>query len=187
MYFKPVYKSASTEQTGKSSYKFYHPVTDEEKEEYKVADKITTLDANQIRDAILTKKVKIFNVPDVVHSSIPPETVSDDILKRLLKRAFIAKGIDIDQCKSRFVSKNMLFNFKSVMRNTDTKLSMLLFDRGVEALNLKYVIILDEAGGGQIGRSLQEPLVISSDDVFDETTLNATQNEDEEDDEDDFD
>lgn len=154
-------------------YIICNPESEEEKNEYRYADKITTYDADAIREAVFNRKVVIINTPDVVHSTIPPESTEDDILKRLVKRAFIAKGLDIDQCRSRFISKNTLFNFKSVIRG-DMKLSMLLFDRGMDALNLKYTIILEEAGGELVGKELADPIIISSEDVYD-TFLDSSQ------------
>lgn len=155
-----------------SGYIFCQPETDEEKQEYRYSDKITTYDADEIREAVLNHDVIIMNVPDVVHSNIPPEDINDDILKRGIKRALLKKGIDLDQCRARFFSKNMLFNFKSVIRG-DNRLSMLLFERGTEALNLKYTIILEEAGGEIVGKPLTEPICISSEDVYD-TSLVGT-------------
>lgn len=148
------------------SYVICHPETPEELEEYKYGDKITRQDADEIRHAVMNHEVVIFNTPDASHSAIPPETVDDDILKKLIKRAIIAKGVDLDQYKVRFASKNMLFNTKQVLRGPN-RLSVLLFDRCAEALNLKYTIIVEEAGGEIIGHPLNNELVISSQDVFD--------------------
>ena len=147
-------------------YVVCHPETPEEIEEYRYADKITRQDADEIRNAVLNHEVVIFNTPDASHSSIPPETLDDDILKKLIKRAITKKGVDLDQYKIRFASKNMLFNTKQVLRGPN-RLSMLLFDRCTEALNLKYTIIIEEAGGETIGRPLDSELIISSQDVFD--------------------
>lgn len=146
-------------------YVICHPETPEEIEEYRYSDKITRQDADEIRNAVFNHEVVIFNTPDTAHSSIPPETLDDDILKKLIKRAITKKGVDLDQYKVRFASKNMLFNTKQVLRGPN-RLSMLLFDRCAEALNLKYTIIIDEAGGETIGHPLEESLIISSQDVF---------------------
>ena len=148
------------------SYVISSPETEEEKEEYKYSDKITRQDADEIRNAVMNHEVVIFNTPDSSHSAIPPESIDDDILKKLIKRAITKKGVDLDQYKVRFASKNMLFNTKQVLRGPN-RLSMILFDRCTEALNLKYTIILEEAGGEIIGHPLNEKLVISSQDVFD--------------------
>ena len=148
------------------TYVICHPETPEEIEEYHYGDKITRQDADEIRNAVMNHEVVIFNTPDASHSAIPPETLDDDILKKLIKRAIINKGVDLDQYKVRFASKNMLFNTKQVLRGPN-RLSMLLFDRCTEALNLKYTIILEEAGGETIGHPLNSELVISSQDVFD--------------------
>jgi hypothetical protein len=146
-------------------YVVSHPDTPEEIEEYRYADKITRQDADEIRNAVFNHEVVIFNTPDTAHSSIPPESLDDDILKKLIKRAILKKGVDLDQYKVRFASKNMLFNTKQVLRGPN-RLSMLLFDRCAEALNLKYTIIIEEAGGEIIGHPLEDELIISSQDVF---------------------
>lgn len=159
-------------------YVFCTPETDEEKEEYRYGDKITSLDADAIRDAVMSKKVVILNTPDIIHSTIPPESMEDDILKRIVKRAFQEKHLNVDDCRTRFISKNTLFNFKSVLRG-DSRLSMLLFDRGMEALNLKYTIIVDEAGGDIIGRPLDKSIVISSGDVY-QSFVDASSNDEDE-------
>ena len=147
------------------TYVICHPETPEEMAEYSYSDKITRQDADEIRNAVFNHEVVIFNTPDSAHSSIPPETLDDDILKKLIKRAIIKKGVDLDQYKVRFASKNMLFNTKQVLRGPN-RLSMLLFDRCAEALNLKYTIIIEEAGGETIGHPLNDTLIISSQDVF---------------------
>ena len=157
------------------SYVVCHPETPEEIDEYRYSDKITRQDADEIRNAVFNHEVVIFNTPDTAHSSIPPETLDDDILKKLIKRAIVKKGVDLDQYKVRFASKNMLFNTKQVLRGPN-RLSMLLFDRCAEALNLKYTIIIEEAGGETIGHPLDDSLVISSQDVF---NANIADNKDE--------
>ena len=151
---------------GRCAYVIAHPETPDEIEQYRYADKITRQDADEIRNAVMNHEVVIFNTPDAAHSAIPPETLDDDILKKLIKRAITRKGVDLDQYRVRFASKNMLFNTKQVLRGPN-RLSMLLFDRCAEALNLKYTIILEEAGGETIGHPLDEDLIISSQDVFD--------------------
>lgn len=155
----------------KCVYVIKEPETEEEQEKYQYSDKITRFDADAIRDAVANKKVIICNTPDSSHSTIPPETVDDDILKKLIKRAIFAKGIDLDQYKVRFASKNMLFNTKQVLRGPN-RLSVLLFDRCAEALNLKYTIILEEGGGEIIGHPLDGKIIISSQDTFDANMKN---------------
>lgn len=142
------------------------PETDEEKELHKYSDKITRHDVEEIRDAICNQSVVIFITPDSSHSMIPDESPDDDILKKVIKRALKNKGIDLDQHEVRFASKNMLFNTKQVLRGP-TKLSMMLFDRCAGALNLKYTIIVEEAGGETIGYPLKDKIVISSHDTYD--------------------
>lgn len=141
------------------------PTSEEDIKKYSYNDKICSTTANEIIDKINKKEVEVFIMPDSSKSYCPEITENDDVLKRLMKKAIIDKGIDIDRFKARFVDKNALFNFKQVLKG-DNRLSMLLFDRGVEAFNLKYTIILEEANtGANIGAPLAEPIIVTSDDT----------------------
>lgn len=140
------------------------PSTDEEKKKYSYNDKICSTSANEIIDKINRKEVEVFIMPESSKAFCPEITEDDDILKRLMKKIIIDKGIDIDRFKTRFVDKNALFNFKQVLKGNN-RLSMLLFDRGIEAFNLKYTIIVTEGPGSPISIPLAEPLIVSSEDT----------------------
>lgn len=140
------------------------PSTDEEKKKYSYNDKICSTSANEIIDKINRKEVEVFIMPESSKAYCPEITEDDDILKRLMKKIIIDKGVDIDRFKTRFVDKNALFNFKQVLKGTN-RLSMLLFDRGIEAFNLKYTIIVSEGPGSPIAAPLAEPLIVSSEDT----------------------
>lgn len=140
------------------------PSTDEEKKKYSYNDKICSTSANEIIDKINRKEVEVFIMPESSKAFCPEITEDDDILKRLMKKIIIDKGIDIDRFKTRFVDKNALFNFKQVLKGNN-RLSMLLFDRGIEAFNLKYTIIVSEGPGSPISIPLVEPLIVSSEDT----------------------
>lgn len=140
------------------------PSTDEEKKKYSYNDKICSTSANEIIDKINRKEVEVFIMPESSKAFCPEITEDDDILKRLMKKIIIDKGIDIDRFKTRFVDKNALFNFKQVLKGNN-RLSMLLFDRGIEAFNLKYTIIVSEGPGSPISIPLAEPLIVSSEDT----------------------
>lgn len=159
------------ETTGK--YVIFEPSSKEEREAYSYADKISSSTASEIVDKINRKEVQVFVLPEASRAFCPQISPNDDILKRLMKQAILDKGIDLERFKYRFVDKNALFNFKQVLKG-DNRLSMLLFDRGVEAFNLKYTIIVEEAKTGDtIASPLGEPIIISSDDTYDikETSL----------------
>lgn len=158
-------------------YTIQEPITDEEKEEYRFSDKISRQDVEAMRNAVLNHDIIIMNIPDKVYSTIPPESVDDDILKRLIKRAILSKGVDLDQYRARFASKNMLFNTKQVLRGPN-KLSMLLFDRCAEAMNLKYTIIVEEIGDEYVGRPLESPIQVSSQEVFDANITSSNSDQD---------
>lgn len=143
------------------------PVTDgNEDDKWLVDDKFATADERSIIDVLIDRNDINLNIPDSGKVFRPDECESDDILKRIIKRVLKAKDIDIDAYKARFADKNALFNFKQVIKG-DGKLSMLLFERGCNALNLKYTITVDEVDPrGSIGNPLKKPIIISSEDTF---------------------
>lgn len=143
------------------------PTIDREIELYTYADKISTLNPNRIIDMINNNETILVSIAESAKMFMPPIGEDDDILKRSVKRALMEKGVDIDQYKTRFVSKNELFNLKQTLKG-NSRLSMLLFDRSCDALNLKYSIVLEEADpSANIGVRLQEPIILSSNDTFD--------------------
>lgn len=153
------------EATGKPI--LFEPSTDEEKEKYSYGEKIMSSTVKDLVNQINNRQVQVFILPEATKSFCPELSPNDDMLKRIMKQAIISKAIDLERYKHRFIDKNALFNFKQVLKG-DSRLSMLLFDRGVEAFNLKYTIIVEEADGGEtIGARLEEPIVMHSDDTFD--------------------
>lgn len=133
---------------------------------YSVDDKFATADERKIIDLMINKEDIKLNIPESGKVFRPEETENDDILKRLMKRILKTKGVDIDAYKYRFADKNALFNFKQVIKG-DGKLSMLLFERGCNALNLKYTISVEEASLDEcIGEALTQPLIICSEDGY---------------------
>lgn len=143
------------------------PLTDNDKEKYSYQNKISSIEPEKIIDMINNHEQILVVVPDSTKIFLPSLSNNDDILKRLIKKALIEKNIDIDHYRHRFIDKNALFNFKQVIKG-DNKLSMLLFDRGCEALNLKYTIIIDEIDPETpIGEKLHGPITASSEDTFD--------------------
>lgn len=149
-----------------NQYVLFEPSTEDEIKKYQFDGKITSSTAIDIINKINSKEVEVFVIPDGAKMFCPTITEADDILKRIMKRAIIDKGIDLDRFKYRFMDKNALFNFKQVVKG-DNRLSMLLFDRGIEAFNLKYTIIVEEAQGDTIGMKLESPIVVSSEDTYD--------------------
>lgn len=145
------------------------PVTEgngDHDKKYLVDDKFATADERKIIDVMIDRDDIRLNIPDSGKVFRPEETENDDILKRLIKRILKTKGVDIDAYKSRFADKNALFNFKQVIKG-EGKLSMLLFERGCNALNLKYTISVEEIDPEfSIGDPLTQPLKISSEDGY---------------------
>lgn len=142
-----------------------NPMTDEQKEEFTYEGKIIRSDVDFIRLKANSNEFRINNLPETSRAFLPEPTETDDILKRLIKMAIIEKGIALDDYRDRFVDKNALFNFKQVLKG-DSRLSMLLFDRGANALNLKYSIILEEKNPERpIGHGIHR-MVVTSEDTY---------------------
>lgn len=143
------------------------PQTEEEIKTFKITpDNVASLHPVSIIDTINTKEELLVAIPESTKIFQPTLSALDDILKRAAKMALIAKNVDLDRYKDRFKDKNALFNFKQVIRG-DNKLSILIFDRGMEALNLKYKIIIEEKDDiNVVGMRLLEPIVVSSEDTF---------------------
>jgi len=143
------------------------PITAEDKAHYSYRGKIYRTDPFTIQEIAKEGKLNIVNIPESSRAFITPLKASDDILKRLVKLAIADKNIALDDYRDRFVDKNALFNFKQVLKG-DSRLSMLLFDRGMNALNLKYTIILEEKNPeNPLSKALSMPLKACSEDTYD--------------------
>lgn len=141
---------------------FIDPITTAEKEEFLVSKHLADVSPQNIINVLKVNKNLICSFPESSKLFIPDINKFDDILKRAMKLAFKAKNIDIDSCRSHFIDKNALFNFKQVIKG-DSRLSILLFERGCDALNLKYTIILEEIDPDNvIGTSLNDPEAINN-------------------------
>ena len=105
-------------------------------------------------------------------SAIPGITKNDGFLKRAAKTVLKEKNIELDNYKSSFGNKNELFNLKQVLRSPDGKMSIMLFERLMEALHLKYTIIIEEVSPEEAcGKKIMEPIRISSEDTFEMSSL----------------
>lgn len=152
--------------TDTESYFKVEPETLEEKEKFKIAGKIAITNTNSIIDVINCNEDILVDMPDSTKIFMPDLSNNDDILKRLVKQALIQKNIDLDKYKDQFTDKNSLFNFKQVIKG-DNKLSILIFDRGVDALGLRYRISLEEKDPkNAIGIPLDAPIIAGSEDTY---------------------
>ena len=142
------------------------PASDIDKEKYSVKKAIVNTSKERIIE-VLKSKDKIFvSIPEGSTAFNPGINEDDDILKRAIKKVLLEKNVDIDLYKHRFTDKNALLNFKQVMKSK-SKLSMLLFERGCDVLNLKYTIIIEEASpDDNVGLRLKEPVIVRSDEEF---------------------
>ena len=141
--------------------------SEEEREAFRYSTHLEDVSPQNIIKVLHDNPVIRVSFPESSKMFIPDVTERDDILKRAIKFALKAKNIDLDACRDRFGDKNQLFNFKSVIKrdNNDEdngkgsgRLSILLFERGCEALGLKYSIILEEADSNEtVGISLNDP------------------------------
>ena len=141
----------------------------DEVEEFKICpEHMVNFDLKKIFEDLRNNHDTIYSsTKQTVKCSIPQITKNDDCLKRAAKTFLMEKGIDIDEYRDRFGDKNATFNFKQVIRG-DNKLSILLFERGMDAFNLKYTITIEEADPNNvIGLPLKKPIVISSTDTYD--------------------
>lgn len=153
------------------------PRTEDEKDYYLIGDKISSINPEEIVDIVNENDDILVSVSSNSKLFKPEIELSDDILKRITKIALIKKNIEMDQLKDRFINSNAFFNFKqSINKKTEenaekkkktTPLSMLLFDRGCEAMGLKYRIILEEKDPNNIiGEPLTEDIECSSEDTY---------------------
>lgn len=149
-----------------TGYYLIEPETDEEKAEFDFNTHVATLNPVSIIDTANTKEELLIAIPESTKIFQPVLSENDDILKRVAKMALLAKNVDLDRYKDRFTNKNELFNFKQVIRG-ENKLSILIFNRGCEALNLKYSIVLEERSSSDVvGDALKEPIIVSSEDTY---------------------
>lgn len=149
------------------SYVIVHP-TGIDRDRYLYEGKIKAINPDQIiQDLNDTKEVIQITVPGSNKIFLPEISTDDDLLKRAIKEVLLKKNIDIDQYRYRFTDKNALFNLKQVIKG-DAKLSILLFNRACDALNLKYVITITDADDNTpIGPHLEEPIEVSNLDTYD--------------------
>lgn len=150
----------------KGHYEWVPVYREADKKKYALDAHITNISLENIVQVLKTKEDLYISLPENPKLFIPAISAEDDILKRAIKSALLEKNIDIDQYKHRFVDKNALFNFKQVVKGS-SKLSMMLFERGCQALNLKYTIIIEELDPDtNIGLRLDNPIVVSSEDTY---------------------
>ena len=143
---------------GKLSVPIFVDPDDDHRDKFILSSHLKDLNITNIIRVLHDNKNFDYSYPESSKLFIPDIEECDDVLKRAIKLALKAKNIDLDSCKDRFTDKNALFNFKQVIRNSNTKLSILLFERGCEALGLKYRIILEEANPHEIiGTPLDSP------------------------------
>lgn len=167
MELKPgIYKRANPKD-GESMYFIVEPITDEQKSEFNAFEHVATLSTTSIIDTANTKEDLLVAIPESAKIFQPTLSVSDDMLKRISKLILLNKNVDLDKYKDRFSNKNELFNYKQVMKG-DNRFSILIFNRGCDALNMKYTIIVEEKDPNNcIGEPLKEPIIVSSEDTYD--------------------
>lgn len=144
------------------------PVTEgNQDDQWKIEDKFATADQRAIIEVLLSHEDVNLAIPESGKVFRPDECDTDDILKRVIKRVLKAKDIDIDKYKQFFADKNALFNFKQVVKNPKARLSMLLFERGCSALNLKYTITIEELDPDHArGGALKAPIAVCSEGTY---------------------
>lgn len=142
------------------------PISDFEKEYYNVKSNIAIQNTVSIIDTANSKEALLVAIPESARIFQPEITEQDDILKLAAKKALIVKKVDLDRYKDRFPNKNTLFNLKQVFRG-NSPLSMKIFNRFIDALNMTYDIILkDKNPNDVIGEKLDDPIVVSSEETY---------------------
>lgn len=150
----------------KRKYFIIEPSTDEEKKEFDATEKISKIKRISLIDSVNKNGDILIAIPESTKIFQPQITENDDILKVIAKKALQLKNVDLDRYKDRFSNKNELFNFKQVLRS-DNKVSMKIFMRGMEALNLVFTIIVTEKSANNIvGDPLKEPIKTSSEETY---------------------
>lgn len=156
-----------------------HPMTPEEIKFYESNGKISTFDPHQAAKLINEHEDLFIPISDSCKLFNPEITVKDDILKRILKMLFKEKEIEIDSYKDRFPDKNALFNFKQVMKNDDARVTMKIFERACDVVDVEYVITLREKSTGKpIGKPLTHDITVSSEDTYEYGTVATESSED---------
>lgn len=159
-----IYKDKN--QKDKPKYFIIEPSTDDEKEEFDATEKISKIHRRSLIDSANGNEDILIAIPESTKIFQPQITENDDILKVIAKRALQLKNVDLDRYKDRFSNKNELFNFKQVLRS-DNKVSMKIFMRGMEALNLVFTIIVTEKSANNVvGDLLKEPIKTSSEETY---------------------
>ncbi len=159
-----IYKNKNPK--NKSKYFIVEPSTDDEKKEYDATEKISKINLISLIDSANKNEDILIAIPESTKIFQPQITENDDILKVIAKRALQLKNVDLDRYKDRFSNKNELFNFKQVLRS-DNKVSMKIFMRGMEALNLVFTIIVTEKSANNVvGDPLKEPIKTSSEETY---------------------
>lgn len=164
-----IYEYPAKQRVDGNRYFIVEPITDKDKKEYEYFDKIINVKIGSIVDTAKNREEILVAIPESTKIFQPTLSESDDILKRAAKLVLIQKEVDLDKFRDRFSDKNSLFNFKQVMRGPN-RVSILIFNRGCEALNVKYSLVIEEKDKDfHIGKRLEQPIVVSSEDTFDIT------------------
>lgn len=151
---------------GPHKYFIIQPVTDEEKEEYNAEGKVNRIHLRSLIDSANENQDILIAIPESTKIFQPQITENDDILKVIAKKALLEKNVDLDRYKDRFSNKNELFNFKQVLRS-ENKVSMKIFMRAMEALNLVFTIIVTEKSANNVvGDRLTKPIETSSEETY---------------------
>lgn len=161
-----IYKEKDPKLSKKKKYFIVEPTTDAELQEYDAREKISSISLISLVDAANKTGDVLIQIPESTKAFLPEITENDDILKIIAKKALQLKKVDLDRYKDRFSNKNELFNFKQVLRS-ENKVSMKIFMRGMEALNLVFTIIVTEKSANNVvGEALTEPIVTSSEETY---------------------
>jgi hypothetical protein len=152
------------------NHKFVKP-SKSERDIYSV-DNVRSLAIDDIMKE-LTKNKERFQQPEdveIINDNselfIPTISVDDDFLKVLIKKAIIAKQMNINSYKNKFRDEYSLNNMKSGLKKK-TKMTVSKFRDWCEILGLSFEMVVYDSGKDPFN-PLNENIKISSDDLLPE-------------------
>lgn len=130
---------------------YFRPVSSEQEKELFSIDNITSTSLSAIWKEVQANTENFISDEDreMINSNVkeyrPTIKATDDPLKKLVKRAIIDKGVNVNLFKGVFDEKHGLTNIKSTLSNK-SNLTMMKFLQWCEMLNLNYKIAVYDNG-----------------------------------------
>lgn len=143
------------------------PETEHEKEFYLFEGKIKCLSPERIIESINNGESILATMPKAALHDLYQISTNDDILKRIAKMIFNAKGITVDDCDGGFPDKNAKFNFKQNINAPDKPLSWNYLVRAVNATKTKIKLVVEDIDPDHpVGTPIETPIEVSTEDTY---------------------